>query len=508
MKEELEKTSISMDYASSVIENMTVALFVLTPDERIKDVNRAACNLSEYEKQELIGKNISLLILKGNLPFEEENHPLFIEGNLIRVDEIALKTKSGKKIPTLLSISATTDTNGYITHIICTAHDITELKKIEQAKWETEENYRIITESAIDGIYQTNKFGKITFLNRVFAEIFGYRREELLGKHFSILVPGRNITEAESIIKDTLTGRISKGEFTVKHKHGYEFPIYCTIMPVEKHGQTIGTAGTLKDITSLKQAEQTLQDIFQNLKETQEQLIQASKMTALGQLTSAISHELNQPLTGIKGFAQATLMDMEKNNPLRSSLNKIVKQADRMDRIIQHVRFFAKKSEFVMKELDANQPIENTLMLLNEQLRVHNIRVKKSLAENLPLIKADRNQLEQVFLNLITNTRDAVDSLKSPEGGELIVETSLSRDKKNIEILFEDTGCGIPNEDLEHIFNPFFTTKSPDRNMGFGLSIVYRIIENHKGIIEAESQMGKGTTFRITLPVQSTDYRR
>ncbi len=501
MKEELEKMSTSRDYASSVIENMTVALFVLTPDERIKDVNRAACSLSEYEKQELIGKNISLLILKETLPFQEEKHPLFIEGNHIRVDEIALKTKSGKEIPTLLSNSVTTDTNGYITNIICTAHDITELKKIEEAKWETEENYRILTESAIDGIYQINKSGKITFLNRVFAEIFGYKKEKLLGKHFSTLVSGRNITEVESIIKDTLTGRISKGEFTVKHKHGYKFPIYYSIMPVEKHGQTIGIAGTLKDITALKQADQTLQDIFQNLKETQEQLIQASKMTALGQLTSAISHELNQPLTGIKGFAQAMLMDMEKNNPLRSSLNKIVEQANRIDRIIQHVRFFARRSEFAMGELDINQPIEDSLMLLNEQLSVHNIRVKKSLDSNLPKIQGDPNQLEQGFLNLITNAKDAIDSLMSPDGGELIIKTSLSRDKKNIEILFEDTGCGIPKENLEHIFDPFFTTKSPEGGIGLGLSIMYRIIENHRGSIEVESEEGIRTVFTITLPV-------
>ena len=257
-----------------------------------------------------------------------------------------------------------------------------------------------------------------------------------------------------------------------------------------------------------KKAEKELADAYQRLKETQEQLIQSAKMAAMGQLAAGVSHELNQPLTGIKGFAQAVLMDLKENNPLRGDLNKIIEQANRMDKIIQHVRFFARKSGFMMKELDVNQPIEDSLMLLSQQLKVHNIRLKTSLGRNLPKIRGDSNQLEQVFLNLITNARDAIDSLRSPDGGEIIVESALSKDKKNIEITFKDTGCGIARENLGNIFNPFFTTKSPDGGIGLGLSIVYRIIEHHKGKIEVDSEEGKGTTFKITLPVSYTDEHR
>ena len=250
-----------------------------------------------------------------------------------------------------------------------------------------------------------------------------------------------------------------------------------------------------------QKAEEVLEETCHNLKETQKQLIQSGKMAAMGQLASGISHELNQPLTGIKGFAQAALMDLDENSPLRGDLDKIVEQVDRMDKIIKNIRFFARKSEFKLETIDINKPIKDSLMLLAQQLKVHNIQLNVSLGKNLPKIKGDINQLEQVFLNLISNARDAVDGLGRPKGGKITIETALSKDKKNIEVIFKDTGCGIPKKDLENVFNPFFTTKSPGGGMGLGLSIVYRIIEAHQGKIEVSSLKGKWTKFRIILPV-------
>jgi len=252
-----------------------------------------------------------------------------------------------------------------------------------------------------------------------------------------------------------------------------------------------------------KKAEDALKDAYKQLKDAQEELIQSGKMAAMGQLAAGISHELNQPLTGIKGFAQAALMDIEDDNPLREDLDKIVHQADRMDKIIRNVRFFARRSEFVLKEIDINQPIEDSLALLKEQLRIHDICIERRLEKNLPKIQADPNQLQQVFLNIITNARDAICAVGQPDtrGGTLQIETRLSQNKEAIEIIFKDTGCGMSQDQLDHIFNPFFTTKSPDGGIGLGMSIVYRIVENHKGKIEVDSVQGQWTSFKITLPL-------
>lgn len=250
-----------------------------------------------------------------------------------------------------------------------------------------------------------------------------------------------------------------------------------------------------------QRAEEALEKAYYSLKETQEQLIQSGKMAAMGQLASGISHELNQPLAGIKGFAQAALIDLDENNPLRGDLDKILEQVERMDKIIKNVRFFARKSEFKMEAVSINKPIKDSCMLLAQQLKVHNIQLNVSLGKNLPKIKGDINQLEQVFLNLISNARDAIDSLKASKGGKITIKTAVSKNKKNLEVTFEDTGSGISKENLEHVFNPFFTTKSTDGGIGLGLSIIYRIIEAHQGKIEVSSLKGKWTKFRIILPL-------
>ena len=271
--------------------------------------------------------------------------------------------------------------------------------------------------------------------------------------------------------------------------------------PVRDNDNNVrGVVEITLDITERKKAKEEMKEAYRKLKETQQELIQSSKMVAMGQLAAGISHELNQPLTGIKGFAQAGLMDLPAFSPVKPDLERIIKEADRMYSIIKGIRFFARKSKFEVKKVDINKPIRDSLSLLEDQLRINNIKLEKTIDEDLPPLYGDENQLEQVFLNLITNAKDAIDMGSGHSGGTVKVETSLSSNKKNIVVKFEDSGCGISQKDIDHIFNPFFTTKSPDGGMGLGLSIVYRIIESHKGRIEVESQEGKGTSFSITLP--------
>ncbi len=251
-----------------------------------------------------------------------------------------------------------------------------------------------------------------------------------------------------------------------------------------------------------QRAEQALKEAYRNLKQAQEQLIQSGKMAAMGQLAAGISHELNQPLTGIKGFVQAILMDLDKNSPMRKDLNKIEQQAERMDKIIKNIRLFAQKARFKLEPININQPIEDSFMLLNAQLRLHNIKIEKRLEPDLPRIKGDTNQLQQVFLNLITNARDAIDALnKNPAGGIIKVTTNLDKDRQSVRVVFSDTGCGIKREELNNIFNPFYTTKSPGGGVGLGLSICYRIIQDHKAVIDVNSKAGHGTSFILTFPV-------
>jgi len=268
-------------------------------------------------------------------------------------------------------------------------------KKIEDAakEWETTFN------SMTDLISIHSKDLKIIRVNKAFTDMFKMKTEEIIGKTCHSVLHGTK----EVVDKCPLRQVFEKKKTVKVELFESMLGIYLeiSVSPIfNEKGEVIAIVHIARDITEKKEAEDALQVAYQKLKQTQQELIQSSKMAAMGQLSAGISHELNQPLTGIKGFAQAALLDLGNGSPLREDLKRIVEQADRMDKIIKNIHLFARKSEFKMEEVDVNQSLENSLMLLTEQLRVHNIRLNKLLTENLPKIKGDTNQLQQVFLNL------------------------------------------------------------------------------------------------------------
>ena len=248
----------------------------------------------------------------------------------------------------------------------------------------------------------------------------------------------------------------------------------------------------------VKERTADLEEANRTLKETQAQLIQASKMAAMGQFGAGVAHELNQPLAGISGYTDLLLLKLEKDSPEWRYAKKIEDQCVRMTKIVNNLRTFARQSKFEYAETDINQPIDDALMLLGEQLRSHSIKVRRELTPNLPKVLADANQLEQVFLNLITNAKDAIE----PKGSGVI--TVISRQSTSpdfVEALVADNGTGMDKATINDIFNPFFTTKEVGKGTGLGLSISLGIIENHGGRIEVHTVKGEGTVFRISLPV-------
>lgn len=251
----------------------------------------------------------------------------------------------------------------------------------------------------------------------------------------------------------------------------------------------------------VKERTSELEKAYENLKSTQEQLIQSGKLAAVGELGAGVAHELNNPLTGILGYAQYLLDKTKKADftpddfkVCARQIEYIEKEAQRCKNIVQELLKFSRKSHDKFEPLNVNQVIEDTLGLVGHQLTMNNITIIKELEPNLKEISGNGNQLQQVFTNIIINAQQAMSNK-----GELRIGT---RNKDgSIEIEFTDTGCGIRGENLKNIFDPFFTTKKDWRGTGLGLSISYKIIQDHKGIISVQSEVGKGTIFIITLPV-------
>ena len=244
------------------------------------------------------------------------------------------------------------------------------------------------------------------------------------------------------------------------------------------------------------------------LRETQTQLIQSAKMSALGQLAAGVNHELAHPLATIKIYTQLALSKLNEKSDLQEELKTVEQQTEKMEKIMQDIRGFSRRSQFKPKPLDVNVPLKNVLRFVSHQLERDHIKTRKNLDSGLPEILGDNNQLEQAFLNILMNARDALSGLPKDVQKKLTVttQTEVNEGDGFVKITFADTGRGIPEVIRDKIFDPFFTAKSKN-GLGLGLSITKRIIQNHSGFMEVASQEGQGTTMRIMLPILRSDLK-
>ena len=239
-----------------------------------------------------------------------------------------------------------------------------------------------------------------------------------------------------------------------------------------------------------------LSDFARELKRSQAQLVQAEKLAAMGRLAASIAHEINNPLQAIHNCLHLTLKKPLNEDKKTRYLGMAQEEVDRLITIVQRMLEFYRPSREGMAPTDVHAIIENVLALSSKRLQRGRITVTKKLASDLPNISAVSDQLKQVFLNLVINAIEAM-----PQGGELCIETKLSEDGDGLSMALTDTGVGLSEKELENIFEPFFTTKAT--GTGLGLSVSYGIIERHGGRIEVQSELGKGATFTVYLPLNS-----
>ena len=236
--------------------------------------------------------------------------------------------------------------------------------------------------------------------------------------------------------------------------------------------------------------------LAEKLESTQSELLQAEKLTSLGQMAASIAHEINNPLAGVlvytKLLSKKVTDDTSKKEDTLSYLSKMESEVSRCSRIIRNLLDFARQTEPMLRLVDINQVLEQVLSMVGHQAKLQNIEVIREFSPSLPKVMGDFDQLQQVFTNLILNAIQAM-----PDGGKLTLRNSVTDDEIQIDI--QDTGLGIPKENLSQLFTPFFTTKEKDKGVGLGLAVVHGIVERHKGRIKVKSEVGKGTTFSIYL---------
>ncbi len=242
---------------------------------------------------------------------------------------------------------------------------------------------------------------------------------------------------------------------------------------------------------------------YQDLKEVQEQIVWTEKLASLGKLAATIAHEINNPLAGVLNYIRLIIKQLSRNRFTHEKLEDISRylkimesETARCGEIVKDLLAFARRTKITMENNRIEDIINKTLNLISHELEMKELQLKKNIAPNLPKVKCDFKQIQQVLLNLMYNASEAM-----PSGGTLTITANRANGAKALlEVAISDTGCGISEKDMENIFEPFFTTKEEGKGVGLGLSVVYGIIARHNGTIAVESEPGKGSTFTIRLP--------
>lgn len=351
------------------------------------------------------------------------------------------------------------------------------------------ERLKIYTENIIESInvavLALDLNGRITSCNRAFEELYHVRREQTAGSQVESLLARdviESIWEAAGTKGWELKSTSNIFKLYLENRRGDRLIVNLSVIPLlDSMDLNSGCLIVMDDITAKVHLE--------------EQLLQAEKLSSIGLLAAGIAHEVNTPITGISSYTQMLLKETPSTDQRKPILEKIEKQTFRAAEIVNRLLNFARLNGSEFKDLDVNQLIRESLSLLDHQMRRNNIKLEACLDGSVPPIYGNAGKLQQVFVNLFLNARDAM-----PAGGELKVQTSMNDSMVIVDI--QDTGVGISEENIKQIYDPFFTTKSTGAGTGLGLAVTYGIIQDHGGRIFVDSAPGKGTHFRLKLPTR------
>jgi histidine kinase len=400
--------------------------------------------------------------------------------------------KDGTSAHWIVRTSPIFDAKGDIVAAMEISHDITERRKLEVELAKSEKKYHAIFNNIPNPVFVLDRQSfEILDCNMSVDSVYGYSAVDLVGTSFLNLFP----PEEQKLYAAKLKTLAFINQATHRGKNGHSIFVNIRISPSEYSGRKVILV-TTSDITKRREAEQ--------------QLIQASKMATLGEMATGVAHELNQPLSVIKTVSsffvkKLTQKEALKDDVLETMLSKVDTNVDRATKIINHMRQFARKSESELTRIQVNEVLESAFEIFSQQLKTRGIAVDWKIDDHLPKINADPGRLEQVFINLLLNARDAVEmkwlqaSQEEDRDDRIVLESCLEGEWVVCRI--SDSGIGIPPQIANKIFEPFFTTKEVGKGTGLGLSISYGIIKECRGEIRVIPKHEKGTCFEIRFPV-------
>ncbi|MFT5224449.1 MAG: PAS domain S-box-containing protein [Polaribacter sp.] len=476
-----------------LIDTANAPIFGIDAQGKVNEWNQQAEKITGFSKKEVMGRDLVADFIKDDYKVSVwEVLAKALKGEETANFELPLFNKSGDRVDVLLNSTTRRDASGKTIGVVGVGQDITELNRVRVEQESVANELTQLIDTANAPIFGIDDQGQVNEWNQQAKKITGFTKDEVIGRD----LVADFITDDFKVSVGDVLERALQGEET----ENYEFPLFTktgdrvdvllnSTTRRDAAGKIIGVVGVGQDITELKQ--------------TQSQVIQSSKLASLGEMATSVAHELNQPLNTIRMAASniADMIEFKTVTPeyLIKKLQRIDEQVVRASKIINHMRMFGRKADENSSHLDPMEVIKSVMELVGEQLRLESIEVTTDCEHECPMILGHQIQLEQVFVNIIGNARDAILENGRKTGRRIAIKNTPIADNK-LEISITDTGGGIPVKLLPHIFDPFITSKPMGKGTGLGLSVSYGIIRDMNGTIAAEIVEG-GSRFKITLPI-------
>ncbi len=477
------------DYTENILRSMNDALFVMTPKGYIETVNIELCNLLGYAESELLEQPAQMLFASDQDGFFDGTMVAqLLQHGTIRNVEKRLLTKTKREIPVLLSGAMLQNPAGETLGMVCAARNITNRLAAEAALRESEARFRMLSESAFEGIF-IHQGGVILDANDQFARMLGFSKgSELIGKNCWRFVGRQARLMAITHIRDN---NEQPFEATICPKKGEEFPIEVIGRSVPYAGKTVGVVA-VRDIRERKQADSARRQL-------ERQLVQSERMAAMGTVAAGIVHNLKNPLTSILGYAEMLKM----KHPHLSEVDRIVSASENMHVMIENI-LAKNRQKKTPDRVDLNHLLKQELdFLYSDPFFQKEVKTEIHLDLHLPIVSGVYSDFAQIFGILLRNAIEAM--YDQNEKILTVVTTHLTGEGILVEIL--DTGCGIPKAHLEKLFDPFYTTKTGDNDRpqgtGLGLYMARQLLNAYGGMIDVESEEKKGAKFCVRIPMKT-----
>jgi len=461
------------EYYRRLFEYSNDAVFIYDFEGNILDVNKKASEMLGYSNEEM--KKISFLDLQPKTELAKSKTAVRTNP---KTGSLRFETEFQRKDESIINVEISSSIvnikKGIMQSIVS---NITERKQIEKSLKESEEKFRTFMETATDMMFIMDAAGRLAYVNHAMCTMLGYSREELVGMPFQEIMDRDNIEEAKAQRQELIESGENVHPMTWETKLRRKIQGEMKAVAIyDNEGQFRGIRGVFRDVTERKKIEE------------------AQRLSELGKLAADMAHEVNNQIGVISTRANISLLRNPKEKEIQEDIRVILNQCEQAKGIVKRLLLFSKPSKGDFKIINLEDSVRFVSTLVEKQFLQHNVQIINSIDGPLPPVRADEKQIQEVFLNLMRNAFEAMES-----GGTITL--SAASDKEDVEIHFADTGSGITDADLKKIFDPFFTTK--ENGTGLGLSVCYGIIRAHNGDLRYTSQVGKGTTARVILPIEA-----